>query len=220
MFDKNIINEVRYGNPTFIQHKALREVHYLDALIESLQENYPYKNYSKEQIAELNSLAANLKELQSSDDKGKEISDTINTNIYTDSFISQTFFANSIILDKDIYTALHEDCYSISLKLKYFFNRPRPYQLAYYYKLSLFPDTYVTIDTPSYPSFNYLFSLMLKYVFSDNRNKNIFNYICEKIKNSRISEAINYPSDMVFSEKVFESVSNNNGFNKKYGIIR
>ena len=47
---------------------------------------------------------------------------------------------------------IYDDIYPLILKLKYKYQRPRPYQLAQYYKLKLFPLRSNSVGTPSFPS--------------------------------------------------------------------
>ena len=44
------------------------------------------------------------------------------------------------------------ECYPIITKLKYGYQRPRPYQLAAYYDIPLYPYKSHSVDSPSFPS--------------------------------------------------------------------
>jgi acid phosphatase (class A) len=99
--------------------------------------------------------------------------------------------------------------------LKFKINRPRPFQLASYYKIAVFPlmNTSST-NTASYPSghtFEYLLILdYLKKIHPEHKSK--LAEIYKKIRHTREWLGVHYPSDTVGAEKLFLLL-------KKNGIV-
>ncbi|MGH2642323.1 MAG: hypothetical protein ACRDE2_00115 [Chitinophagaceae bacterium] len=207
------MNKIKYGNPNFLQSKALSEVHYLDSILPSLRKDNPPANDSFITIEELNRIALMVRV------KTKEEKITIPQIIIGfDPYLFHTLKEANVFLQQDTYTEMSIDAYSIGIKLQYFFNRPRPYQLATYYNLALFPPETNLVSQPSYPSIPYLKSLLIKELFSDKHNYNIFEDICEDVKQQHLSFGLNYDSDFIFTKKVFDVIINNLGFRKKFRL--
>ena len=106
------------------------------------------------------------------------------------------------------------------MKLKYKFNRPRPYQLAYPLKLNLFPLRSTSALSPSYPSGHTAQAYVIMGVIG-NKNPNIYS-MCKKIVDdiaeSRVAIGVHYSSDNDFAYEVGEAILKNKKFAEKYGI--
>ena len=90
------------------------------------------------------------------------------------------------------------------MKLKYHYNRPRPYQVAEVYGMDLNGTELDSMKTPSYPSGHavqgYLVAEVLSYV--DPKNSREYRAVGERVANSRIIGKAHYPSDKKFGKKV------------------
>ena len=90
------------------------------------------------------------------------------------------------------------------MKLKYHYNRPRPYQVAEVYGMNLNGTQLDSMKTPSYPSGHavqgYLVAEVLSHV--DPRNSREYRSVGERIAHSRIIGKAHYPSDKHFGKKV------------------
>jgi hypothetical protein len=142
---------ITYGNPTQDQIKLLEKETFCDVLFDELIEyKYP-KNSSEATIEELNSIVDALKNLE-----GKEI--YIKRYKAYDVSLKRSFieFILKDVEEKDeiikLIEDIEQDINPLLMKLKYYFQRPRPYQLAEYYKLKLFPYSSNTANSPSFPS--------------------------------------------------------------------
>ena len=142
---------ITYGNPTQVQVALLERETYCDVLFDQLKEyKYP-KNSSEATIEELNAIVDALNNLHGKDAHIKRYK-AYDVNLKK----SFSEFILKDVEDKEEITKLINDIYDdvnpLLMKLKYYFQRPRPYQLAEYYKLKLFPYQSHSADTPSFPS--------------------------------------------------------------------
>ena len=112
---------------------------------------------------------------------------------------------NSLVYNKDYYSQILKESKKTILSLKYYYNRPRPYQLGEFYEI---PDFKIhkldTANTPSYPSGHstqgHLMAELLgrEYPSHYGEFKKLANFISE----SRIMARAHYPSDCKFGEVV------------------
>ena len=92
----------------------------------------------------------------------------------------------------------------IVVKLKQHYNRPRPYQVAYYTEQDFNPFETITGNSPSYPSGHALqgwFLCMLLAERYPNEKTRLFTF-AEMIAESRVALGVHYPSDNAFSRKI------------------
>jgi hypothetical protein len=116
--------------------------------------------------------------------------------------------------------SIHDDVKPLILKLKYFFQRPRPYQLAYYYKLKLMPYTTLGADSPSFPSGHAIYSKVYSEVLGNHYPElydalhNIHEQVCE----SRLMLGVHYQSDIDVGIYVGERICQFKEFMIKYQL--
>ena len=145
----DFLNQVTYGNPNY-EMKILLEKECLvgDLFPELSKEPYP-KNDSEATKQELNEVVSALKDL-----------DTINPTLLRRyisydraliPYIDNILKAEGVD-EMQLMRSIQRDIAPLIIKLKFKFQRPRPYQLANYYKLSLFPMKSTSALTPAYPS--------------------------------------------------------------------
>lgn len=104
--------------------------------------------------------------------------------------------------------------------LKYFFQRPRPYQLAKFYNLSLFPLKSINADSPSYPSLQIVQADILSYVLGNwfPAHYDFFDRLSLDVQDSRVKSGLNYASDLDFSMFVSELIKTDKEFLAKYSL--
>ena len=89
-------------------------------------------------------------------------------------------------------------------KLKYHYNRPRPYQVAKFYNMDLNGVELESMKTPSYPSGHavqgYLFGEILSRFNPENATE--YRRVGEDIAHSRIVAKAHYPSDKEYGKKI------------------
>jgi len=106
------------------------------------------------------------------------------------------------------------------VKLKYAYNRPRPYQLANYKKMPLFVWRARSADSPSYPSGHCFQSKIYAEVLGNKYPKyyKALNELANDIMYSRQYMGAHYPSDSEFAIYVAEVVMKHPEFAKKYKL--
>jgi hypothetical protein len=144
------LREVTYGNPNDIYLPYLKEDGGYNFLYESLKDN-PFPPNDSE----------------ATKDEIRELLNYQNSNVQKHENIVFRFMA----YDEDLIATLKKYCIekighnedeliddiiestkSLLIKLKFHYQRPRPYQLAQYHKAKLFPTQSMSALNPSYPS--------------------------------------------------------------------
>jgi hypothetical protein len=213
------IDEISYGNPNIEQLKYLSTNNYLDVLLEDLYTYTFPKNSSEATQEELNEIVSYINTL-----KGKD--DYIDRYIIYDKYL-QRYFTDGLIKGgenedevKKIITDIIEDTKPLLNKLKFKFQRPRPYQLAHYYKLKLFPFKSISADSPSFPSGHAFQSRLLTEVIGNLYPKtysfmqDVFKDICY----SRVYLGLHYQSDIDVGIFCADKVLKNKEFKEKYKL--
>ena len=116
---------------------------------------------------------------------------------------------NNLKFDRSYYKKVLKESAKIILKLKYHYNRPRPYQLAEFYGI---PDFKIhkldSAKTPSYPSGHtiqgHLLYLLLSKKYPNHYEE--LKKIADYVSNSRLMARAHFPSDVKFGEKVAENI--------------
>lgn len=212
------INNVTYGNPTIEYKKQLTKDCLVGDLFSKLKSEPFPTNDSELTKDELNEIVDYLTSMQ-------EPSNEAFLKRYKayDRSLSQviisTFKQKNLDLD-ELIKEIILDTRGLILKLKYHYQRPRPYQLADYYKLALFPYASYSDKTPSYPSGHGVEAYVILNVIG---NKYPEHYsFCEEIIDdvmySRQYLGLHFSSDNDFARTVGSEILKHKGFAKKYGI--
>ena len=99
---------------------------------------------------------------------------------------------------------ISEDFGGLIMKLKVHYQRPRPYQVAWYSKQPLHPMATFSGQSPAFPSGHASQGrLLTKVITQDYPSKRIeLSKLSEQISKSRILMGVHYPSDNVFGEEI------------------
>lgn len=213
------LNDIVFGNPNNEIKKLISTPCLVSDLFYEL-ENEPFpKNDTALTKNELEQIVANLKIMQS-----PENSDFVRRYKSYDRNVLQVIistFREKGINVEELVHQINSDIYNLVLRLKYFYNRPRPAQLAAYYKLALFPfPSFNGNNSPSYPSMQAVQANVILNVIG-NKNPNEYNFCKEMISDvyfSREYLGLNYGTDNDFANLVSQSILKNNLFTKKYQI--
>lgn len=142
---------ITYGNPNQEQIAFLETETYCDVLFNQLAEYSFPKNSSEATIEELNAIVDAINNVS-----GKDV--FINRYKAYDRSLKKSFseFILKDVEQRDeilkLIDEIEKDINPLLIKLKFYHQRPRPYQLAEYYKLKLFPYHSFSADSPSFPS--------------------------------------------------------------------
>lgn len=208
-----------YGNPSRKYLPSLKTESYLDSLLGELA-SYPYpSNNGQDVIDEINQLINYTNTLSSDDNLKKRY------KIYDEQF--EEYFVNVMSnsgADKEqveqVIKEIKKDIYPFIVKLKYHYQRVRPYQLSHILSMRLYPFDSVTSDTPSYPSGHGIQSKVYAEVLGSLYPK--FHKKLQELSNdigdSRLYMGIHYPSDLLFGEYVSELILSHPEFKKKYRL--
>jgi len=211
------LNQVTYGNPNY-EMKVLLEKECLvgDLFAELSKEPYP-KNDSEATKQELNEIVGALKDLDAMNPT--LLRRYINYDRALIPYIDNILKAEGVD-EMDLMRSIQRDITPLIIKLKYKFQRPRPYQLANYYKLNLFPMKSTSALTPAYPSGHTIQAIVVLTIIG-NKHPNLYQSckrLWEDIAYSRIALGVHYPSDNDFSYEVANKILKHEKFAEKYAI--
>jgi hypothetical protein len=211
------VNEITYGNPTdnFLPYLQKGE---FDFVFEGLK-NYPFpqngSDTTKDEIRELISFQ------NSPEQKDEEI---MTRFLKYDSKMIDVFkeyCTNTIGHNMDeVIDQVIEDGQYVIVKLKFFYQRPRPFQLAHYYKARLFPYASPTAHTPAYPS-GHAFQSTLLAEFIGNmhpEHSKFLNELAHDIAISRLFLGLHYATDNDFARFCATKMVRSKQFTSKYEI--
>jgi len=94
------------------------------------------------------------------------------------------------------------------MKLKYEYNRPRPYQVAEFYGIDLNGTQTNSMKTPSFPSGHAIQGYLIADILSKHNpsNTELYQQLGEDIAHSRIIGKAHYPSDKKYGKKIAKAL--------------
>jgi len=204
---------ITYGNPTQEQIQYINTESYLDYLLKELSSYTFPKNSSEATKEELNDIVEFLKVLDSQENKDQYLPRYRSLDANLGRFFKQGLIKSG--KDENEITTLVDsiltDTKPLLFKLKFYFQRPRPFQLAEYYKLKLFPYNSHSDKSPSFPSGHAFEGRILTEVIG-NRYPSLYAFmdtLFQDICYSRVYLGLHYQSDIdvgIFcADKVLES---------------
>ena len=215
-----MLDSISWGNPLqkhlpYIENDNLT---FLEKFYPQLIKYSFPKNTSKATREELNQLVDNIEVAKSNPEHLKRYKAYDNSLVKT--------FGDVIIENNlgekgaDLVDKLFDDTVPLILKLKFFFQRPRPFQLAYAYKLKLFPFSSPSADSPSYPSGHVLQSALICYVLGNHfpEKFDYFQNLAKDIEYSRLFLGLHYQSDNDFALYMFDLIIRDKEFKEKYAL--
>jgi hypothetical protein len=213
-----MLDSIVYGNPSRDYLPYLEATSFLDKHFDQLSEFTFPRNSSKATREELNRLVDYINDVSQSPD--------ILKRYQSYDFELEKTFANLAMKMKmseeliNMVDQLFDDINPLLIKLKMHFQRARPYQLAYAYKLKLFPYRSMSADTPSYPSGHALQAKTICYVLGNHlpEHYEFFENLANDICYSREYLGLHYPSDIDYSILCFETIIKDKEFKVKYKI--
>jgi hypothetical protein len=214
-----MLDSITWGNP-FQKHLP-----YLEENKSSLEKHIPQlknftfpKNSSKGTREELNQLVDYIEDLKRDPEALKRYRayDSSITRVFAQVIMEQNLGEKGA----DLVDKLLDETLPLLIKLKFYFQRPRPYQLAEHYKLKLFPFESKSGDSPSYPSGHALQSKLICYVLGNHfpEKFDYFERLAKDIEYSRLYMGIHYQSDVDYSLYISEVIIKDKDFKAKYGL--
>jgi PAP2 superfamily len=185
------VDQISFGNPCSNDLALIKKETYLDRLLPDLYAYNPPKNSSQATRDELESL---VRFVNSKRD--------IKNNLYDEALVPHItkLFVDAGANEEhisDVTKRVAEDCYPIITKLKYYFNRPRPSQLAHYLDVKLFPDFSYFTNSPSFPSCHTTLTTITCEVLGNHYPEaySIMQKLIDDVMASRMYLGVHYPSD-------------------------
>ena len=115
-------------------------------------------------------------------------------------------------------TKVTEDLGAFIVQLKNHYQRPRPFQVAFYTEQNLHPFNSISAQSPSYPSGHamqsYLICNIIAYHYEEKKEQLL--KIAKQIADSRIIMGIHYPSDNAFGIQVVKELMLKDDIKEKY----
>lgn len=216
------IDDIAYGNPTLEQLEIMGRANYLDSLFNELSQILPPPNSSEVTQKELNDLVVYTAELvKDADSKERFLQYDYNLSDYIKKASLGVGFTDDDAENVEkLIDDILKDTSPLILRLKFNFLRARPYQLAFYYKLQVFPFTTFNADTPAYPSGHAFQAKIITEVLGNKYPKyyHALKQLSDDICMSRLYLGVHYQSDIDMGIYAADSVLGNKEFKVKYGI--
>ena len=211
-------NDLTYGNPTQDQLAFIQGTCLVDDLFDTFKDSVIPKNDSELVKDELNEITDSLNIVSQPENQNY-----LKRYLAYDRHLIQaltTIFKQKNIDVEELIIEVVKDVQNLIYKLKFHYQRPRPFQLAQYYKLKLFPYKSHSAHTPSYPSGHTIQSIVILNVIG-NKYPTEYQYckeLIEDIAYSRIYLGLHFPSDNEGGREIGKAILKHPEFTKKYGI--
>jgi len=213
------LDEITFGNPNKEQLEYIKKTNYLDVLFEELSTYTFPKNSSDATKEELNHIVDCLKEIEGNEEylKRYKTYDAHLKKYFTDGIFKGHENETEI---KQLVDSVMEDIKPLLIKLKYHFQRPRPNQLAEYYKLKLFPYQSISADSPSFPSGHAYQGRILTEVIGNlyPQTYSFMERVFNDVSYSRVFMGLHYQSDVDVAIFCADKVLSNKVFKEKYKL--
>lgn len=211
------LDAIVWGNPSWedVQNRQVRN--YLFSLLPELIDQPPFLNSSSGTLQELHQLKAYTAQQETS--ARRQVFDTALVP-----YLDQLMVNNGCDPEEVQGTTgeLVRDLLPLITELKYTFQRPRPFQLAYYLGIDLYPGFSKFAGSPSYPSGHTVLCTVIAEVLSTHYATSmpgcpkVLQQFTGEVMESRLYMGVHYASDNRFALKVARSVINHPEFRQKY----
>lgn len=116
---------------------------------------------------------------------------------------------HNLVFPEKFFTAMYYTCViAIVDHVKFFYNRPRPYQLSEFYNIKINRIITKTHKTPAYPSGHTMYSALISELLSDKypEHKKQFNQTTDLCGKARELQGVHYPSDNEAAKKIIKTI--------------
>lgn len=213
------LNLIGFGNPTIEQLKEVNRETYLDKYFAELTAFTFPANSSEATKEEINSIIKDINDLRK-DTEAQERYRLYDLDMAT--YFGR--YLQSYKVDgkkiRELTLNIYDDVYPLVFKLKFFFQRPRPSQLAYYYKAKLMPFDSLMSNNPSFPSGHAVISKCVAEVLGNTypeiygELQNLHLDICK----SRVAMGLHYQSDIDVGIYIAERILRDKEFMFKFKL--
>jgi len=198
------LNLLKYGNPTRSIHEWTLASNPFEDLVTKLSLTFPYSNDSFEMLRELTFLS----KLGAADDASSKMPLFRSIDRDLKSFLKGVLEKIGVPWNEDVYEYVISQIAPLTARLKKQYNRARPFQIALYREVDLFPSSSASAWSASYPSGHTLnagyFLEIIGIVFEGVKPK-LYKAL-NMIATSREALGLHYPSDNKFSLEILKKV--------------
>jgi hypothetical protein len=208
------VNSLTYGNPNALQSLLVEKVGPFDSLANHfMKKPYP-DNDGKYAQNELVKITESMKKLEHEKIISMCLGFDEDLKGMCEDMANKCGMENSQQFVKSVF----DDIGTIIMKLKFFYNRIRPYQLANIYQYPLNPMPTTSAQSPSYPSGHTIQSKVIADIltFKYPDQSSPLEKFAEKCSESRLILGVHYPSDSVFGLQIASVIGKDEGFRQKY----
>jgi len=210
------LNALRYGNLDLVQEKYLTQSN----IFTSKKSYFINKHYPKlsDTYKEVDSLIEINKSVLSSRNFDKNFRFISQCDKDIHSVFNREFSKIGIKYNGDLLELIQEQLGVLIMQLKSKFNRPRPYQFAYYSEQKLFPFPTISGHSPSYPSGHACQSHFLMEVVAHKNpsQAGALRRLGQKISDTRIAMGVHYQSDNDFGTHISRELIKMKDIQKKF----
>mgnify|MGYP003625584108 CR=1 FL=1 len=199
--DPHSVNAIRYGEVSENLKKKAAEKSPLISFRDI--EYIPFNANSSEKV---NAELAYIKKVQDSppewyEGEYKKKLDKEFVNIFFD-YAKEN---NLVFNEKEILDTVSQ-VDSIILKLKLFYNRPRPYQINQHHDIDIKIDDTETAQTPSYPSGHALQGRLIYKILAElnSDHEEQLKNISDRVSLARVMRGVHFPTDNEFSDLIVD----------------
>lgn len=198
------INLLKYGNAAQSIQFWMTQPNPYQNLNSELSLIFPYSNDSFEMLRELTFLS----KLMTADDIDQKLPLFQRIDEDLEGFLRGVLQSLGIPWSNEVFTYVKSQISPLTAILKAKYNRPRPFQVAYYREIDLFPFSSITAWSASYPSGHTLlagyFLQIIGYVYEGIAPK--LQKAVSMVAKSREALGVHYPSDNNFSLDILKKV--------------
>lgn len=213
--DDMFIDKIRFGNPSKEDyHNMSQDKNFLImALFEELKQ-YPFPKNSSEIVKRELKMLLEYQHSETVETRKK----VFDVGMVPEIINICAHNGKDPAVVRQICDQVTHDVLPLITKLKYFYNRPRPYQLSYYFHFKLFPDFSKFVSSPCYPSGHATLGAVICEVLGS-RCRDAYAGMKEltgMIAESRLYMGVHYVSDNNFALQVAQRICENKDFRKKH----
>ena len=197
---KENIDKVTHGNPTKKHLKDMqRDTPLITISADAIRIPAPPANSSDITRSELMGIKTAVDNVTDGERQFIDISDPHLLELF-----KSTAIQNNLSFDECYFKRLLYQIRTLTLALKYRYNRPRPQQISKFYGIDIAKNNSETTQTPSYPSGHAIQSHVIANVLSlmYPEYEKLFKNLADRISLSRIQMGSHYYSDIKIGEEI------------------
>ncbi len=208
----NSMNELAYGNLPQHYQVYLQEENEYTALAESFYK-FPFPEI-EETYEEINQLINILKKESAKPDFDKTMKIALMVDSHYNTLFKKECEKLKVLFPEENIQNFQDKLASLIVQIKVYYQRPRPFQVAFYTNQDLHPFDSVSAASPSYPSGHTIQALstaiILSSMYPDYEQK--FMLLAKKISYTRMLMGLHYKSDIEFGELIIEALTKHEAF--------